>query len=316
MVDERRPSNAPSDVSVRVISYNIRYAIKKPKKGEEPWDVRKPRVVNELLFATRYCDETFICLQEVLDRQLQDVLIGLNGPGHRHNGGEPSREWSYVGVGRDDGRTSGEYSPIIFRPAVWKLERWRTVWLSETPDRPSKGWDAACIRILTVAVFSHVRSNRTVLIMNTHLDHAGPRSRYEAARMIVREVGREQNAADRPLPILMAGDFNSTDVDDAYRLLEADDSPVRDFRGCVRPERRYGNEETYTGFKSSVDPERIDFVFVGPRERALTEQEDPGASAQASPVMHPVGYGVLANRFDDGVYASDHRAVIADIRIE
>lgn len=310
-------SKVLSDVSVRVISYNIRYATEDLERGEEPWDVRKSRVVNDLLFATRYCDETFICLQEVLDRQLQDALSGLNGSGHRPKEGERSREWSYVGVGRDDGRTSGEYSPIIFRPEVWKLERSRTVWLSETPDRPSKGWDAACIRILTVAVFRHVRSSRTVLIMNTHLDHAGPKSRYEAARMIVREVGREQNVADKPLPILMAGDFNSTDVDDAYRLLEADDSPVRDFRGCIRPERRYGNEETYTAFGSSVDPPtRIDFIFVGPRERALTEQDDAEVSAQASPVLHPVGYGVLANRFDDGVYASDHRAVIADVRIE
>jgi hypothetical protein len=47
-------------------------------------------------------------------------------------------EWAYIGVGRDDGKEKGEYSPIIYRSRVWRVESWRTVWLSETPDRPGK----------------------------------------------------------------------------------------------------------------------------------------------------------------------------------
>jgi hypothetical protein len=72
--------------------------------------------------------ESFICMQEVLHNQLIDIQTGLGS------------EWSYIGVGRDDGKEAGEYSPIFYRKGIWEVEKWRTVWLSETPDVPGKGW--------------------------------------------------------------------------------------------------------------------------------------------------------------------------------
>lgn len=115
---------------VRLLTHNIRYATSSPVKGEEKWEVRKSHLINELRFHTTHYVESFICLQEVLHNQLLDILSGLDGD---------MQEWLHVGVGRDDGLEAGEYSPIIYKPAIWQLEDSKTVWLSRTPDRPSKG---------------------------------------------------------------------------------------------------------------------------------------------------------------------------------
>lgn len=90
-------------LSIRLLTHNIRYATNSPFKGEEKWDIRKPRLINELSFNTACCAESFICLQEVLHQQLVDILSGLNSK---------KKAWDFVGVGRDDGVEAGEYSPI------------------------------------------------------------------------------------------------------------------------------------------------------------------------------------------------------------
>lgn len=115
---------------IRVLTHNIRYATTSPFQGERPWAERKQLLLNEFQYEARHCQETFICLQEVLHNQLGDVLAGLNQEA------EPeASEWGYIGVGRDDGHESGEYSPIFYRKAVWELIHWETVWLSKPLKR-------------------------------------------------------------------------------------------------------------------------------------------------------------------------------------
>ena len=107
-----------TSIFVRVLSKNVRYATTAPFPGEEPWEVRRPRLVSELRFNTTGHQEAFLCCQEVLKRQLDDVLEGLNST---------SVEWAYIGVGRDDGVEAGEFAPIFYRPAVFELEKFFTV---------------------------------------------------------------------------------------------------------------------------------------------------------------------------------------------
>ena len=137
-----------TELPLRILTHNIRYATKSPFKGELPWDDRKQPLLNELRFNTRNQD-TFICLQEVLHNQLVDVLSGLNQESSSSSRSMPTnQQWDYIGVGRDDGHEAGEYSAIFYKPSIWQLKHWKSVWLSETPDKPSKSWDAASIRIL------------------------------------------------------------------------------------------------------------------------------------------------------------------------
>lgn len=285
-------------VAVRVLTHNIRYAPKSLSKGEEPWPIRKPRIVNELRFHTTHCPQAFICLQEVLHGQLMDILALLN---------RGTDEWAYIGVARDDGKQAGEYSPLLYRPAAWELLQWKTVWLSETPDRPSRGWDAACKRILNVGKFRHRQSRKEVVAMNTHLDHQGRKSRLEAAKIIMQQVdviSSQPGHAD--IPTFLTGDFNSEPTEEAY-LYFKEKTPMADVQDLVAAEERYGHQYTFTGFRSKEPRARIDFVFI----KVGAESHTHDASDQWA----IKNYAVLENLYDDGVYSSDHRAVVADLEL-
>ena len=253
-------------------------------------------MLNELEYHTRYCRESFICLQEVLHNQLEDIRAGLNP-----SQGSKPQPWAYIGVGRDDGHEAGEYSPIFYRPAVWELIHWETVWLSETPSKPSKSWDAASIRIVTIGVFTHRTSGNTVLALNTHLDDQGARSRLEAARIIRSKIQGYQRGHYGGFisGTFLAGDLNSQENEEAYVDLTGCGG-LRDTFKLVDGSRRYGNILTATGFGYGGHPARIDYILLGP---------------EGNQEWRVDGYSVMPNRFEDGVFNSDHRAVVADLTL-
>ena len=267
--------------------------------GEEPWAVRRPRLVNELQFNTTDHPEAFICLQEVLHEQLLDILSFLNSS---------EKVWDYIGVGRDDGKQEGEYSPILYRPSTWKLQTSLSVWLSETPDRPSKSWDAASIRILTIGGFQHGQTKKAVIGMNTHLDDQGSRSRLEAAKIITDQIDKiSSEVGCASIPLFLAGDFNSETHMEAYLYLK-DHSPMIDVQTLKPADERYGHHDTFTGFGHETLPlTRIDFLFI----KCDINHGSPDENTQ----WVVKNYAVLENRFEDGVYSSDHRAVVADLQL-
>ena len=328
---------APSPLSLRILTHNIRYATPSPFPGEEPWPTRRPRLLNELLYTSRHCPETFICLQEVLHGQLTDILTGLNEQSRGSSASAVSRggkegqqqaraeaaaaaaaEWQYIGVGRDDGHEAGEYSPIFYRPTVWEVEHWKTVWLSETPEKPSRGWDAASTRILTIGTFVHRETKKRVVACSTHLDDQGSLSRYNAAYMILREFEKATTTTEghgETIGGFLAGDLNSQPHEEAYQVLNGEGSALRDLKTLVPKERWYGHEKTFTGFvpeEEGKEGTRIDFVFLGP----MTDVEEREKRVRKDVVAWEVeGYAVLEGRFDDGVYISDHRGVVGDVQL-
>lgn len=295
MVSDQPPWDAPlasptqSAIDIRILTHNIRYATESPLQGEEAWEVRCPRLCAELVFHSAQ-PATFICLQEVLHAQLLDIHGALNASQ------TAAGTWAYVGLGRDDGREAGEYSPIFYRPGIWKLQHGDTKWLSETPDIPSKGWDAGNARIVTRGTFVHVESGQKVSVLCTHLDNEGSQSRRMSARLLLRTIDA-LTTVDGPSAVLLAGDFNSSPDDDAYQILASRDSAMEDVGLQIPASNRYGDAMTFTSF-GHVDnrPVRIDFIFARKGDRVTYRT-----------------YAVLANRFEDGVYLSDHRACVADL---
>jgi endonuclease/exonuclease/phosphatase family metal-dependent hydrolase len=283
-------SSKTRPVSIRVLTHNIRYATESPFEGEERWPVRCPRLCSELVFNS-VKPESFICLQEVLHNQLVDISKDLN------QSADIAGEWKHIGVGREDGKEAGEYSPIFYRPSVWKLKTWDTYWLSETPRVPSKGWDASSTRIATIGQFIHRESKRLIIVMSTHLDDQGAKSRKESAKLILGILEKEASISGAEA-VLLAGDFNSPPNDEAYEVMVAPSSGMIDVNENIPEERRYGNEMTFTGFRNESTPKRIDFIFSRQKDKIRYNS-----------------YAVLANRFDDGVCSSDHRACVADLQL-
>jgi endonuclease/exonuclease/phosphatase family metal-dependent hydrolase len=287
---EQSPGQEP--LPLRIISLNVRFAKKDPSPGEQPWSIRAPRVCAQLRFLTAGHASAFVCLQEALHSQLQDLQAGL-GP-----------SWDHIGRGRADGKDAGEFSPVFYPTRTWRCARNETYWLSETPDTPSRGWDAVLNRVVTVGEFRHrQRDDVGVVVMSTHFDHVGVIARRESARLLLKIAERWSRGADggSRLPVLLGGDFNSTPADPAYRVMTAPGSGMVDIADLVPSERRYGNDITFTSFgESNESTGRIDFLFV-----RLPE----GIS------INVPTFAVLANRFDDGVYLSDHRPVVADVEM-
>lgn len=177
---------ADRHLSLRVISYNIRYG--KGKDGPNAWDLRKTATLEMI---AREAPDVF-GVQEALDFQEQYILD--NCPDYRS-----------VGVGRDDGAGKGERMSVFYNRKNLKLLKWGTYWLSETPDKPSKGWDAQCFRTATWVLLKDRRSGQKFYYVNTHLDHKGVEARAKGLSLIVDRIDAMNPEG---LPMLLGGDFN------------------------------------------------------------------------------------------------------------
>ena len=269
--------------------------------------------------------------------QLSDILHGLNylSPPIEHSLLPKGPKWAHIGVGRDDGHTRGEYSPIIYLIQSFDLIHFESQWLSPTPDRPSKGWDAGSIRILTAGIFEHRETGYRVLACNTHLDERGRESRLKSIGIILSTIKRLREewpahassseklsaARKQDIAVFLAGDFNSFPDQEAYLALQSSDL-MCDMHDFVPPEMRYGNQDTFTGFEpdKSIDERgRIDFIWLGPKQRVsghrLPKDRHGMREISSSPEWTVDGYAVLPNVFEDGVYSSDHRCVVGDVTL-
>ncbi|OAQ78450.1 endonuclease/Exonuclease/phosphatase family protein [Purpureocillium lilacinum] len=290
MAQEALASPDKPTMSLRLVTFNIRFATKHDERagGERPWSVRCPRLGAQLRFITAGHDSPFICLQEALHAQIGDVQDQL-GP-----------QWAHIGRGRGENETDGEFSPVFYRADVWKCVRNETRWLSPTPEKPSRGWDAALNRIVTMGEFAHRTSGTRAIVMSTHFDHMGVKARTNSAKLLIK-FAREWSQAGHSPPsvVLVGGDFNSSPHEEAYQVMTARGSGMLDVADLVPEERRYGNHLTYTSFgEPNETPSRIDFLFI----------QDPHTARVDT-------FGVLSNSFDDQIRVSDHRAVVADFTI-
>ena len=186
---------------LKIISFNIRYNSWNNIDGENGWPYRKAAVVKMILQER----PAAIGLQEALIDQLQ--YLDSNLPGYQR-----------IGVGRDDGKEAGEFMAIYYDTAQMRLDGSQTLWLSETPEVPSKGWDAACYRTATVANFFDQQSHRSFYYINTHLDHMGKTARAEGVKLIASLFTPSTSALI--VPAIVGGDMNSSILDTALLAFE------------------------------------------------------------------------------------------------
>lgn len=276
------PAVTAAELPLRVISFNIRYAASDPGENEEPWSVRQP-LVSDLISGVVSDAPALVGLQEVLHEQLVDLKSAL-GDG-----------WSHIGVGRDDGKEAGEYSPILYRSDIFDVIFEETKWLSETPDEPSFGWGANNRRVVTTGVFEHKETKQRLIRSNTHLDHEVSEARIEGVKIIIERLKVAQGDHG-PLAVALTGDFNSQPDQDAHE--EMAKIGYLDDLYDVAAERK-GPEDTFTGFAPGTAQTRIDYIYIGPKgENKWVAKE----------------YEVLDNQVD-GVFASDHRPVVGDLAL-
>jgi len=234
---------------LNIMTFNIRYNTKNDSLNA--WPYRKDNAASQIQFHNVH----ILGVQEALHEQIMDLSQSLS-------------QYKYVGVGRDDGKTKGEYSAIFYDTTRLKLLGSSTLWLSLTPDVPgSKSWDAAITRIVTWAKFTDLRSKKTFFVFNTHFDHIGKEARRESARLLKQKV--KDIAGDNP--VVITGDFNSKPFDDPIKILV--DSPDKNKfidTKTISLTPHYGPQGTFNGFTSKeIDNEPIDFIFLKGKWKVL-----------------------------------------------
>ncbi len=262
---------------LRVASYNIRYNM--PSQAKEDsikgigWPQRHP-VVTAII---KFHDFDIVGTQECLNYQINDMQISLPG-------------YAYVGVGRDDGNRAGEYNAIFYKKDRFKVLKQGTFWLSETPEKPSMGWNATCChRICTWVLFEDVLSTKQFYVFNTHFDYQKTLVRNESSNLILKKI--EQ--ITEQVPVILVGDFNGDRDSEWYKKI-ADSSRLKD--AYQQAKFRYANNGSFNGFGTKNNSSRvIDHIF-------LTRQ------------FQTHKWAILTDTYY-GRYPSDHFPVMVEVSI-
>lgn len=264
------------DSELHVMSYNIRY--NNPDDGDNQWTYRKDFAAN----LVKFYDTDIFGAQEVLHDQLIDLIDRL-----------PS--YAYIGVGREDGKTKGEYAPILYKKDRFSVVKSGNFWLAENIHAiGKKGWDAACERVATWGIFKDKKNGKEFFFLNTHLDHMGKIARHEGASLVLEQA--QQLAGN--LPIFVTGDFNAIPSDEPILILTDPKDPRHLTHSRAIAAFTYGPEWTFHDFGKIPYTERewIDYIFVKGNIRVLQ-------------------HGVLTDTLNH-IYPSDHCPVIATVEIQ
>ncbi len=250
---------------IELITYNIR--MNTTGDGEHAWPHRKDDVA--ALFRFHRAD--IFCVQEALPGQMDDLDAAFP-------------QFSYEGVGRDDGKRQGEFSAVFYNQSRFTRLDGGTFWLSETPGECSFGWDAACRRVCSWVKLEDKKTGEPLFVFNTHFDHRGEKARSESARLILHKIEEISGAGGASV---LCGDFNLPPGSEPISLIR---TKLQDaFRVSEQPP--YASVGTYHGFSYDEKPgERIDYVFVSKKWKvirygALTDSRDRSFFSDHLPVL-------------------------------
>jgi endonuclease/exonuclease/phosphatase family metal-dependent hydrolase len=261
--------------SLNVMTFNIR--LNTASDSANAWPERKHFASSQIAFH----EADIVGLQEAFQGQIQDLLADLPG-------------YAFVGVGRDDGQTKGEYSAILYNTNRLELLESSTFWLSTTPNQPgAKGWDASYPRVITWAKMKDRKSKKVFFVFNTHFDHMGKEARRQSAHMVLRAV---DSIAGKTSAII-TGDFNAVPTDEPIQVImnAADAHHLLDTKALSKT-GHYGPTGTFNAFGSKErDDQPIDYIFLNKQMPVLKH-------ATLSQTWH-------------GRFSSDHFPVFAQIEL-
>jgi endonuclease/exonuclease/phosphatase family metal-dependent hydrolase len=227
---------------------------------------------------------------ELIKKYLPDV-IGMQEP-HLHQVEYLDKKldvYSWLGVGREDGKEKDEFNPVFYRKDKLLVVMSGTFWLSETPDKVSRSWDAAYTRICTWALFEDKKSKTQFYLFNTHFDSKGKEARFKSAQLINDKL---KKITDNK-PVFVIGDFNFQPESTAYQELTSES--LSDSRKISEVEPA-GPTGTFNSFRyGATFNRRIDFIFMNEKVK-VKEYE-------------------VVDYSKNGIYPSDHFPVLVKLEI-
>ena len=266
-------ARAQDPADLRVMSFNIRYGT--AQDSDNHWNRRRSFLTDVIRAPAPHV----LGVQEALGFQLDEIRAALP-------------QYAQAGVGRDDGRKGGEYSPILFDSTRLTLLANGTFWFSDTPETPgSTSWGNRITRICSWAILHDRTTSRSFAVFNVHWDHESQPSRERSAALLLERIAARDNPE---LPVLVTGDFNAGESNAAFRKLVTDDVvKLRDTFRVIAPTA--DSVGTFNAFEGRRSGDKIDAILASPEWRVTRAQI------------------VLTARA--GRYPSDHFPVTAVVRL-
>lgn len=224
------------ETELKVMSFNIRYGT--ANDAENSWDLRKEFVFEVI----RENNPDILGLQEALDFQIQEIIENIPGYG-------------FIGLGRDDGKSKGEFSAILFAKDRFIIDTSETFWFSDQPRVPgSITWGGSLPRICTWGLLFDKFANKSLYVYNIHWDHQSQISREKSSELLLKKIGLN----DKNIPLVLTGDFNCGYSNPGITKLL--DAGLTDTYRMLNPAAQ--DEGTFNGFKGDKTGEKIDFIFI------------------------------------------------------
>jgi endonuclease/exonuclease/phosphatase family metal-dependent hydrolase len=271
---------------LKVMSFNIRYSYGKPQEemAENDWtDAKNPRR-ERVVRVIREHQPDILGVQEARHLQIEDLQEAL-------------LEFDFYGIGRDDGKTEGEYSGIFYLKDRFKQLDAGSFWLSATPEKPGTTFYTArdaVPRIASWVCLADNQSGREIFVLNMHWDHISVPAREQSARLVRTRLAELAEG----LPAIVMGDLNAPEDSKAVTELVgakgAAGRPLLDSFRAVHPERTR-EESTFSAWNGRTDGSRIDFILH-------TDEFTPTAAS-------------IVRTSYDGFWPSDHYPVTATLRL-
>ncbi len=252
-----------------IMTYNIRYD--NPQDSANNWHFRKDELASKVLAM----HPAIIGIQEALSSQTSYLKSKWTGYG-------------CYGIGREDGLEKGEMIPVFYDTTLFTCIESNTYWLSENPLKPSKGWDAACERVVSKLTLRDKSSGEHVYVFNTHWDHIGEVARKNSASLISTLL--DPLILEKAFIILM-GDLNALPNDGEVISIAC---KMQDT--CPEKKRM---DSTFNGFKrKGIEGRHIDYIFI---------------SRNSTTRMR---YKILHLLTRNGRWLSDHHAVLVNLSLK
>jgi endonuclease/exonuclease/phosphatase family metal-dependent hydrolase len=236
---------------LRVMSFNIRFSKvdKSEDASENNWaDPKHPRR-ERALRVIREFEPDLLGVQEARELQIEDLKKALP-------------EFEFYGIGRDDGKTAGEFSGIFYRKDRFARKDAGSFWLSATPEKPGTTFYAAPNAVPRIASWVRLadnKSQREFVMLNMHWDHIDVPAREKSAAL-----ARERLATiAKGVPTIVMGDLNSKEDTRAFTTLTGADETGRKLADSYRElhPQRSPEESTFNDWKGTLKGSRIDFIL-------------------------------------------------------
>ncbi len=264
------------DNGLKIMSFNIRISPNKLFDGENSWYKRRKHVVKMI----RREEPDLLGVQEAIYHQAKYLEEKLD-------------DYTKYGVDRNGGIENGEAEAcaVFFKTERFELLNKGTFWLSETPDKPSKGWDSACSRVITWVRLKEKDTDEIIYFMNTHFDHKGDIARTESSKLAVsriQEILAANNDDIHNVPVILTGDFNCGFESESL-------APLRSFMQNARTTAPVTDSTaTYNAWGKTKNKETIDHIFYKN--------------------LLPVSYRAVTDKYRVP-YLSDHYAIIFEAEL-